>query len=194
MAGVFRGKCFSTEHMPQVTAGPGATNSISGVAQAYAASLPMVHISGDVPLNAGNEAFHGVDRPDFLHRMFADITKWSVRIERPVKAVLMDLDGTSVVLDSKLNWEATVTITVSEVADVQDDSVGTPEDTAVTIPVLANDTDADGNSLTAVKVTGRSSEARSRSVAWPMRVWLVRRSWIEPAVNAAVTRPVPEFV
>lgn len=66
-----------------VTAGPGATNSISGVAQAYAASLPMVHISGDVPLNAGNEAFHGVDRTDFLHRMFSDITKWSVRIERP---------------------------------------------------------------------------------------------------------------
>lgn len=66
-----------------VTAGPGATNSISGVAQAYAASLPMVHISGDVPLNAGNEAFHGVDRTDFLHRMFRDITKWSVRIERP---------------------------------------------------------------------------------------------------------------
>jgi acetolactate synthase I/II/III large subunit len=66
-----------------VTAGPGATNSISGVAQAYTASFPMVHISGDVPLNAGNEAFHGVDRADFLHRMFADITKWSVRIERP---------------------------------------------------------------------------------------------------------------
>jgi len=66
-----------------VTAGPGATNSISGVAQAYTASLPMVHISGDVPLNAGNEAFHGVDRADFLHRMFADITKWSVRLERP---------------------------------------------------------------------------------------------------------------
>jgi acetolactate synthase-1/2/3 large subunit len=43
----------------------------------------MVHISGDVPLKAGNEAFHGVDRADFLHKMFADITKWSVRIERP---------------------------------------------------------------------------------------------------------------
>jgi acetolactate synthase-1/2/3 large subunit len=65
-----------------VTAGPGATNSLSGVAQAYAASLPMVHISGDVPLHAGNEAYHGVDRRDFLHLMFADITKWSVRVER----------------------------------------------------------------------------------------------------------------
>ena len=66
-----------------VTAGPGATNSISGVAQAYASSLPMVHISGDVPLKTGNESFHGADRADFLHRMFSDITKWSVRIERP---------------------------------------------------------------------------------------------------------------
>jgi len=42
----------------------------------------MVHISGDVPLNAGNEAYHGVDRADFLHRLFADVTKWSVRVER----------------------------------------------------------------------------------------------------------------
>jgi acetolactate synthase-1/2/3 large subunit len=66
-----------------VTAGPGATNSLTGVAQAYAASLPLVHISGDVPLHAGNEAYHGVDRRDFLHRMFADITKWSARVERP---------------------------------------------------------------------------------------------------------------
>jgi acetolactate synthase-1/2/3 large subunit len=66
-----------------VTAGPGATNSLTGVAQAYAASLPLVHISGDVPLHAGNEAYHGVDRRDFLHRMFADVTKWSARVERP---------------------------------------------------------------------------------------------------------------
>lgn len=65
-----------------VTAGPGAVNSLSGVAQAYASSLPMVHISGDVPLHAGNEAFHGVDRKDFLHKMFADVTKWSVRVEQ----------------------------------------------------------------------------------------------------------------
>jgi len=64
------------------TAGPGATNSLSGVAQAYASSLPMVHISGDVPLAAGNESFHGVDRADFLHKMFTDVTKWSVRVER----------------------------------------------------------------------------------------------------------------
>lgn len=81
MAGMY-GYLTGRPGVALVTAGPGATNSLTGVAQAYAASLPMVHISGDVPLNAGNEAYHGVDRRDFLHRMFGDITKWSVRIER----------------------------------------------------------------------------------------------------------------
>jgi acetolactate synthase-1/2/3 large subunit len=81
MAGMY-GYLTGRPGVAMVTAGPGAINSLSGVAQAYAASLPMVHISGDVPLNAGNEAYHGVDRRDFLHRMFADVTKWSVRIER----------------------------------------------------------------------------------------------------------------
>src|SRR5438874_6696241 len=32
-----------------VTAGPGALNSISGVASAYAAGAPVVHLSGAVP-------------------------------------------------------------------------------------------------------------------------------------------------
>lgn len=65
-----------------VTAGPGATNSLTGVAQAYMAASPMVHISGAVPSNASFESFHGVDRPDFLVRMFAEVTKWSVAVER----------------------------------------------------------------------------------------------------------------
>jgi acetolactate synthase-1/2/3 large subunit len=65
-----------------VTAGPGSLNSMAGVAQAYGAASPMVHISGAVPLNAHREAFHGVDEPDFVDRMFRPITKWSVRVER----------------------------------------------------------------------------------------------------------------
>ena len=66
-----------------VTAGPGATNSLTGVAQAYMAASPLVHISGAVPSGASYESFHGVDRPDFLVRMFAEVTKWSVSIARP---------------------------------------------------------------------------------------------------------------
>ena len=64
-----------------VTAGPGATNSLSGVAGAYAAGVPLVHISGGVPRGAAREAFHGVDEPDFLQRAFEAVTKWSVRLE-----------------------------------------------------------------------------------------------------------------
>ena len=65
------------------TAGPGATNALSGVAGAYAAGVPVVHLSGGVPQNAPKEAFHGVDDPDFVQRVFEPVTKWSVRVEDP---------------------------------------------------------------------------------------------------------------
>lgn len=78
MYGFLRGK----PGVALLTAGPGATNSVSAVAQAYASSLPMVHLTGDVPVAAGPEAFHGVDRRDFLHRIFADVSKLSRRLER----------------------------------------------------------------------------------------------------------------
>src|SRR5512134_207899 len=65
-----------------VTAGPGSLNSMAGVAQAYGAASPMVHIAGAVPLKADLEVFHGVDDPAFVHEMFKHITKWSARVER----------------------------------------------------------------------------------------------------------------
>ncbi|UCF74740.1 MAG: thiamine pyrophosphate-binding protein [Betaproteobacteria bacterium] len=65
-----------------VTAGPGCVNSMAGVAQAYGAASPMVHISGAVPLKADLEAFHGVDDPAFVNEMFKKITKWTARVER----------------------------------------------------------------------------------------------------------------
>ena len=73
-----------------VTAGPGATHSLSGVAGAYAAGAPLVHISGGVPTDSFKEAFHGVDRVDFLQQAFTPVTKWSVRVEdaREIPAVL----------------------------------------------------------------------------------------------------------
>lgn len=65
-----------------LTAGPGGANSIAGVAQAYGAASPVVHVTGSVPLDAAREAFHGVDDPDFLVDMFRKVTKWSVRVQR----------------------------------------------------------------------------------------------------------------
>jgi acetolactate synthase-1/2/3 large subunit len=64
-----------------VTAGPGATNSMTGVAQAFAAASPVVHISGTVPRRARKGSFHGLDRPSFLHEVFEPVTKWSVRVD-----------------------------------------------------------------------------------------------------------------
>jgi acetolactate synthase-1/2/3 large subunit len=55
---------------------------MAGVAQAYGAASPMVHVGGAVPLEADMEAFHGVDHPPFVHEMFQHITKWSARVER----------------------------------------------------------------------------------------------------------------
>lgn len=65
-----------------LTAGPGGANSLAGVAQAYGAASPVIHITGSVPLNADREAFHGVDDPEFLVDMFKKVTKWSVRVRR----------------------------------------------------------------------------------------------------------------
>ena len=81
MAGMY-GYLTGRPGVALVTAGPGATNSISGIAQAYNQSMPLVHICGGVPLGSGNAAHHGVDTEDFLNRMFSPITKWSVRVER----------------------------------------------------------------------------------------------------------------
>jgi acetolactate synthase-1/2/3 large subunit len=64
-----------------VTAGPGATNSMTGLAQAFAAASPVVHISGTVPRGARKGSFHGLDRPGFLRDAFEPVTKWSVSVE-----------------------------------------------------------------------------------------------------------------
>lgn len=56
-----------------VTSGPGATNTITGIATAYMDSIPLVIVSGQVPSNLiGNDAFQecdmiGISRPVVKH-------------------------------------------------------------------------------------------------------------------------------
>jgi acetolactate synthase I/II/III large subunit len=64
------------------TAGPGALNSISGVASAMASGAPVVSLTGAVPNSAALETFHGVDHVDFTERAFAPIAKSSRRVTR----------------------------------------------------------------------------------------------------------------
>ncbi len=63
-----------------VTSGPGATNTLTGVADAMMDSVPIVVIAGQVGLKAlGTDAFQEVD----LVAMAQPISKWAYQIRRP---------------------------------------------------------------------------------------------------------------
>lgn len=66
-------------------AGPGATNALTGVAQAYTAASPMLCISAVLPEDAPTEALHGVDDQHFLEKAFEPATKWSTQVHDPEK-------------------------------------------------------------------------------------------------------------
>jgi len=62
-----------------VTSGPGATNTLTGVADAMIDSTPIVVIAGQVPISAlGTDAFQEVD----LVGVSQPISKWSYQIRR----------------------------------------------------------------------------------------------------------------
>lgn len=69
-----------------VTSGPGATNTVTGIASAYMDSIPMVVISGQVPTHLiGNDAFQEVDivgitRPCTKHNYLVSKTEDLSRI------------------------------------------------------------------------------------------------------------------
>ena len=63
-----------------VTSGPGATNTLTGVADAMIDSTPLVVIAGQVGIGAlGTDAFQEVD----LVGVAQPITKWAYQIRRP---------------------------------------------------------------------------------------------------------------
>lgn len=63
-----------------VTSGPGATNTVTGIADAMIDSTPIVVIAGQVSTNfLGTDAFQEVD----LVGITQPITKWSYQIRRP---------------------------------------------------------------------------------------------------------------
>ena len=64
----------------RVTSGPGATNTLTGVADAMMDSTPLVVIAGQVGVGAlGSDAFQEVD----LVGLAQPITKWAYQIRRP---------------------------------------------------------------------------------------------------------------
>lgn len=62
-----------------VTSGPGATNTITGITDAYYDSIPLVIFTGQVPLNLiGNDAFQEVD----IVGMVRGVTKYAVTVRK----------------------------------------------------------------------------------------------------------------
>src|SRR5512138_1983435 len=63
-----------------VTAGPGVTDAVTGVANAWAASSPLVLLGGAAPtFNQGRGALQEMPQT----QLFAGITKWSDRVPSP---------------------------------------------------------------------------------------------------------------
>jgi acetolactate synthase I/II/III large subunit len=62
-----------------VTAGPGATNLLTGIAEAYVGSLPIVILAG-----RGSTAttHRGASQEVATDRIFEPVTKWAVRVDR----------------------------------------------------------------------------------------------------------------
>ena len=63
-----------------VTAGPGVTDALTGVANAYAASSPLLLLGGAAPLfNQSRGSLQEIEQVDLFHR----ISKWSDRVPSP---------------------------------------------------------------------------------------------------------------
>jgi acetolactate synthase-1/2/3 large subunit len=63
-----------------VTAGPGATNLVTSIAEAFVGALPIVIIAGR---GATRNAHRGASQEIDQVRIFAAITKWGIRVDRP---------------------------------------------------------------------------------------------------------------
>jgi acetolactate synthase-1/2/3 large subunit len=63
-----------------VTAGPGATNLVTSIAEAFVGALPIVIIAGR---GATRNAHRGASQEIDQVRIFGPITKWGIRVDRP---------------------------------------------------------------------------------------------------------------
>src|SRR6478736_9889284 len=79
MADVY-GRLTGRAAVAMATLGPGATNLVTGIADAYLDHAPMVAITGQTGLDKlHKEAHQFVD----IVRMFEPVTKWNQRVEQP---------------------------------------------------------------------------------------------------------------
>ena len=79
MADVY-GRLTGRAAVAMATLGPGATNLVTGIADAYLDHAPLVALTGQTGLDKLHKESHQfVD----IVRMFEPVTKWNQRVERP---------------------------------------------------------------------------------------------------------------
>jgi len=115
----------STVGVSLVTSGPGATNTVTGIASAYCDSIPLVVLTGQVPRPLiGNDAFQEVDivgitRPCTKHNYLiqktediAQIVKEAFYIAKSGRPgpVLVDLPKD--IINTKINYKAPTAIDI----------------------------------------------------------------------------------
>ena len=66
------------------TAGPGATNLLTGIAEAFSGALPVIALTGR---SASHLAQRGACQEIPQEKIFAPITKWAVRVDNPAMIV-----------------------------------------------------------------------------------------------------------
>src|SRR3989344_5001063 len=80
MADVY-GRVSHNPGLVVVTSGPGALNTVNGVAQAYVESSPVVVLSSQINKKLwGKGCYHELKNPNVQLNIFREITKWSTRI------------------------------------------------------------------------------------------------------------------
>ena len=92
-----------------VTAGPGVTDALTGVANAYAASSPLLLLGGAAPMfNQSRGSLQEMEQVDLFHR----ISKWSDRVPSPelvplylAKAFRVALSGRPGPVFLELAWD-----------------------------------------------------------------------------------------
>lgn len=92
-----------------VTAGPGVTDALTGVANAFSASSPLLLLGGAAPVfNQGRGSLQEMEQVDLFHR----ITKWSERVPTPelipsfmAKAFRVALSGRPGPVFLELAWD-----------------------------------------------------------------------------------------
>lgn len=165
-----------------VTAGPGVTDALTGVANAYSASSPLLLLGGAAPtFNQGKGSLQEIEQVDLFHR----ISKWSDRVPSPeavplylAKAFRVALSGRPGPVFLELAWDVLCN-------GVDESSLKMPERYRTDARVAADPRKVD-EALALLKAAERPAVIAGSSVYWD-------GAW-EPLRRFAETAQLPVFL